>query len=116
MGNSEKRCRFFEKYSNSFKKCEKVITLYAIKILKNYIEILKNYVKNSEKNIHQGWLSDVNVLVMVCLIYRKKKWYTDVWLNYLCNKCKYIIILCTKYITKTCNKIIIFISGYQETH
>jgi len=54
MGNSEKRCRFFEKYSNSFKKCEKVITLYAIKILKNYIEILKNYVKNSEKNIHQG--------------------------------------------------------------
>ena len=28
MKNSEKRCRFSEKYSNSYKKCEKVIKLY----------------------------------------------------------------------------------------
>jgi len=44
MKNSEKRCRFSEKCSNSYKKCEEVIKL----------EILKNYMKNSEKSFYQG--------------------------------------------------------------
>ena len=52
MINSKKRCRFSEKCSNSYKKCEKVTKLQR-NSEKLYIKILKNYIKNFEKNFHQ---------------------------------------------------------------
>jgi len=56
MKNSEKRCRFSKKCSNSYKKCEKIMKLY-----RNSKKLYRNSEKLYEKFLWEKFLSGLGL-------------------------------------------------------